>query len=90
MPKLLSQFVIAQVDRLGEIRRELGVPDDVPDLSPFSHQVAEVVRIQVFEDFFDFIFNARVLQVVAVGIGGDGEAIGNTDALLMELLIHLP
>jgi hypothetical protein len=46
--------------------------------------------IQVFEDFFDLIFNARVLEEVAVGIGGNGKPIGNIDALLVEFLIHLP
>jgi len=41
-----------------------------------SHQVAEVVGIQIFEDFLDFIFNARVLQEVAVGIAVMAKPLG--------------
>ena len=62
--------------------------NDFADFPASYHQIIEIMRVQALKDLFDFLFNPRVFQEVAIGIGGYGKAVGDPDPFALEFPVH--
>ena len=76
-------------DGLAQVVRELGVADDVAGLFAALLQVSEIVGVEAGQRLFDGLFDTGGLEQVAIGIGGDGKAMGYRNSLGGEITVHL-
>ena len=76
-------------DLVGEVRRELPVGDPVADARAGARERLDVGDVQARQRLADALHEAVVLEVVAVALGGDGEAVRHAHPLRRELAVHL-
>src|ERR1700722_17575734 len=86
---LLLELAVGVQNLGGQIVREPGAVDDLTGALAFTHQRADVGRVQPVELGMQTVPGTGLVQHVAIRLSGDGESVREAEALPGQLLEHL-
>ena len=86
----LAQLVVGVLDRLLHVGRHGGAADERSNFfAPFGQQ-GEVRRVEPVQQLFDLAPDAAGIDVVIVGVGGNGKPVRHAYPLVRQIDEHFP